>query len=373
MSVLKIHLTYQCTASCEHCRFRCTSRSAPVIDKDLAIEVVNTLKSENDLNLVVILGGEPGLFPNLTHWLAKTIRALDINVRVESNASWATSDTAARQFLARLYADDVSVMFSLDAYHAPFTPLERVERAIRVSEELDGVYNLEIAYLDLAERSHLLDKKTDALYAELSSRLGFKPQSYQGNIFFNGRSTERLVDLVAQDRGVPDEPCHAVLDELEHTPRVGGRDDGLSREERFEGREPVVLVVRSENDAEAVRVEADDVFVRHEAEELDSVFEIELVDQLRERLLVRPPPGNEQARSRAGSCERLDRLRHHNFRRGVGRGAELAFQANFLDRAVPSRGHLGCGGTFDRRKTVCCAGPACGHRRRRRSPPLCLS
>ena len=210
MSVLKIHLTYQCTASCDHCRFRCTTRSAPVIDNDLAIEVVNTLKSENDLQLVVILGGEPGLFPNLTHWLAKAIRALDINVRVESNASWATSDTAARQFLAPLYADDVSLMFSLDAYHAPFTPLERIERAIRVSEQLDGVYNLEIAYLNLAEHSHLLDKKTDALYAELTSRLGFEPKSYRGNIFFNGRSTEQLVDLVAQGRGVPDEPCRAV-------------------------------------------------------------------------------------------------------------------------------------------------------------------
>lgn len=210
MSVLKIHLTYQCTASCEHCRFRCTTRSLPVINSDLAMEVVNALRTQNDLHLVVLLGGEPGLSPNLTHWLAKAIRALNIDVRIESNAFWATNDTAARQFLAPLYADGVSLMFSLDAFHEPFIPLERVERAIRISEQLGGVYNLEIAYLNLTDRSHLEDKHTDMLIAEITERLGFEPHSYRGNVFFNGRSTERLVDLVSRGRGVPDEPCHVV-------------------------------------------------------------------------------------------------------------------------------------------------------------------
>lgn len=210
MSVLKVHLTYQCVAECEHCRFRCTTRPASVIDSGLVLHVITALKGQNDLQLVVLLGGEPGLFPTLTHRLAKAIRALDINVRIESNAFWATDDPAARQFLAPLYADGVSLMFSLDVFHAPFVPLEQVERAIRVSEQLGGAYNLEIAYLNLAGRKHPQDKQTDALFAELAARLGFEPQSYRGNIFFNGRSTERLVDLVAEGRGVPDERCHAV-------------------------------------------------------------------------------------------------------------------------------------------------------------------
>ncbi len=210
MSVLKIHLTYQCTAACEHCRFRCTTRTAPVVDSNLVMQVVTALKAENDLQLVVFLGGEPGLFPTLTHRLANAIRALNINVRVETNAFWATDDTAARQFLAPLYADGVSLMFSLDAFHVPFIPLERVEHAIRVSEELGGAYNLEIAYLNLAERNHPEDEQTDTLFAELTARLGFEPQAYRGNVLFNGRSTERLAGLVAEGRGVPDERCHAV-------------------------------------------------------------------------------------------------------------------------------------------------------------------
>jgi hypothetical protein len=194
----------------KHCRFRCTTRPAPVIDSDLAMQVISVLQAQNDLQMVVLLGGEPGLFPTLTHWLAKAIRALNINARVESNAFWATDDTAARQFLAPLYADGVSLMFSLDAFHAPFVPFERVERAIRVSEQLGGAYNLEIAYLNLAERKNPQDKQTEALFTELTARLGFEPKSYQGNVLFNGRSTERLADLVAEGRGVPNERCRAV-------------------------------------------------------------------------------------------------------------------------------------------------------------------
>ena len=210
MSVLKVHLTYQCVSECEHCRFGCRTRPAPVINSDLVMQVVAALRRHNDLQFVVLMGGEPGLFPELTHGLAKEIRALDIGARVETNAFWATDDAAACQFLGPLYADSVSLMFSLDAFHVPFVPIERVERAIRVSEQLGGAYNLEIAYLNLAERKHPKDKETDALFAELTARLGFEPQSYRGNIFFNGRSTERLVDLVAEGRGVPDERCRTV-------------------------------------------------------------------------------------------------------------------------------------------------------------------
>jgi hypothetical protein len=88
--------------------------------------------------MVVLVGGEPGLFPALTLGLAQAIRALDPNVRVESNAFWATDDAAAERSLAPLYAAGASVMFSLDAFHAPFVPPECVERAVRVSQRLGG-------------------------------------------------------------------------------------------------------------------------------------------------------------------------------------------------------------------------------------------
>ncbi len=210
MSVLKIHLTYQCVAACEHCRFRCTRHSSPAIDYDLVMECVDALKRLNHLELVVLMGGEPGLFPQLTHRLTAAIAAIGVAVRVETNAFWATDNEAARRFLEPLYAQAASVMFSLDAWHEPFVPPERVARAARISEALGGQYNLEMAYLDFPSCEHDRDKRSNALLADLERQVGKRPQVYQGSMLFNGRAAERLASLVAPGRGIPTEVCDQV-------------------------------------------------------------------------------------------------------------------------------------------------------------------
>lgn len=212
MSTLKIHLTYQCTAQCMHCRFGCDPSPQPVIDPDLALTCVRALRARNDLQLVVLMGGEPGLFPELTHGLAAACVDLGVAVRVETNAFWASGEAEARQFLAPLYALGASVMFSLDAFHEPYITLDRVERALRVSAELGGQHNLEMAYLDLARRAHPSDRRSDALLAELEGRLGRSPccRTYQGNVFYNGRAARSLAGRVSEGRGVPTETCDRV-------------------------------------------------------------------------------------------------------------------------------------------------------------------
>ena len=44
VSVLKIHLTYHCSAQCEHCHLRGRLAPAPVIDLDLALSVIRELQ-----------------------------------------------------------------------------------------------------------------------------------------------------------------------------------------------------------------------------------------------------------------------------------------------------------------------------------------
>jgi serine phosphatase RsbU (regulator of sigma subunit)/DNA-binding LacI/PurR family transcriptional regulator len=110
MSVLKINMTYQCTAECDHCRFRCTTKPAPVIDFDTAMRCVTELKQLNNLNLVVLLGGEPGLFPELTYNIATAIHELNIAVRVETNAFWAVSDEEACAFKEDMDMSDTRTM-----------------------------------------------------------------------------------------------------------------------------------------------------------------------------------------------------------------------------------------------------------------------
>ena len=212
MSVLKIHLSYQCTAQCAHCRFGCDPLPKPVINADLALMCVQELRRLNDLQLVVLMGGEPGLFPELTHCLAGKVSELGLDVRVETNAFWAASDQAAVGFLAPLFEVGASVMYSLDAFHEPYVSPANVERAIRASDALGGRYNVEMPYLDHTSHHDLLDQRTDTVLRELERRLGRTPccAIYQGNVFFAGRAASRLAPRVASGRGVPNVVCDSV-------------------------------------------------------------------------------------------------------------------------------------------------------------------
>jgi hypothetical protein len=176
------------------------------------MDCVRALRAHNGLDMVVLMGGEPGLYPELTYGLATACTDLGLAVRIETNAFWATSDDAARQFLAPLYALGASVMFSLDAFHEPHVPPERVERALRVSATLGGQHSLEMAYLDVAQRSHPTDRRSDALLAEIEEKLGRSPacRIYKGNVLYNGRAARSLASWVSEGRGIPTETCTRV-------------------------------------------------------------------------------------------------------------------------------------------------------------------
>ena len=71
MSVLKIHTTYRCTSTCAHCHLRAgIDRPDKSISHDLTLTAIRDLQRLNNLELVVFLGGEPGLYPDLLHQLA---------------------------------------------------------------------------------------------------------------------------------------------------------------------------------------------------------------------------------------------------------------------------------------------------------------
>ena len=212
MSTLKIHLTYQCSAQCAHCHLRAGRWPAPAIDHDLAMATITELQRLNGLEQVVLLGGEPGLVSQLTHRLVAGIHRLGLKSRVETNASWATNEASARAFLEPLCAAGTEVMLSVDAFHEPYVPLVRVERAIRVLDALGGRYVLEVPYLDYPAAQHALDMRTDALLAALEGSLGRSPcgPTYRGPVFFKGRAAHVLAPLVAEGRGVPAAVCDTV-------------------------------------------------------------------------------------------------------------------------------------------------------------------
>ena len=212
MSVLKIHLSYRCSAHCDHCHLRAGRKPSPAIDFDLAMATILELQKHNDLAYVVLLGGEPGLFPDLTHDLAEAIQQSGLGVRVETNASWATDETSTSSVLQSLCALGAQIMLSVDAFHEPFVELTCMERAIRTLDQLQGKYVIEVPYMDFPSAQHPFDLRTDELLSELERRLGRTPCAplCKGPVYFKGRAAHTLAPLVADGRGVPNDTCDTV-------------------------------------------------------------------------------------------------------------------------------------------------------------------
>jgi hypothetical protein len=210
MSTLKVHLTYGCSSACSHCRFHCRRETGEAIDPELVMETARVLKARNHLSLVVLMGGEPGLVPGVTHALCAGLSAMGLQLRVETNASWAVSDAAAAAFLRPLAAAGASVSYSVDAWHAPFIPLDRVIRAIRAYRSLGGQCSLESAYLKYPECGHEKDRETKALLRRIDEAFPEKVQGYEGTMLFNGRAARDLAPIVSRGRGIPRETCTAV-------------------------------------------------------------------------------------------------------------------------------------------------------------------
>jgi len=237
MSVLKVHTTYRCTSTCAHCHLRAgIDRPDKTISYDWTMTTIQDLKRLNNLELVIFLGGEPGLYPELLHRLAASIHTLGVGLRVETNASWAVNRAAARDFLAPLVAAKTQVMFSIDSFHEPFVDPARVVEAIGVVVELGGDWNIETPYLDLATQDNPYDQRTLQLLQEalkgIEQRTGlvlkpeiahsvpgqytirlFSPSNAhlaEGKVFFKGRGAHILAPLVARGRGVPAEVCDTV-------------------------------------------------------------------------------------------------------------------------------------------------------------------
>jgi hypothetical protein len=234
---LKIHVTYQCTAQCDHCHLRAGRTTAPAIDGDLAMRVIRDLRRLNGLSQMVLLGGEPGLFPELVHRLCGESAAMGIWTRVETNTSWAVSEEAAMKFFEPLAAIRTQIMMSVDAFHDPFIPVSRVACAIKVIEKLGNPYSIEVPYMEPAKKTHPLDVRTDELLAELTRLLGHEPtgRMARGRVYFKGRGAHKLAPLVCGGRGVPAGVCNRVpwwTDGQQNTTQLFGLDpDGyLSKE-----------------------------------------------------------------------------------------------------------------------------------------------
>lgn len=129
--------TNTCTASCDHCSLNASPKRRGKLSASQIRTVVSQLTDFEAMKVVVFTGGEPTL---LGRDLLDSIAEVDSAgycSRIVTNAHWATSDNAALSMLTSLREAGLRELnLSVDDYHLPYIPIERVVRAFRLAQGL---------------------------------------------------------------------------------------------------------------------------------------------------------------------------------------------------------------------------------------------
>jgi organic radical activating enzyme len=210
MRTLKINLFYKCTAQCSHCRFNCTIDHPIKPDYNTSYVVAKKLNDNFGLDKVVVLGGEPSIYPIQTSELLSKIHELGISTRLETNAYWAISFESAMEFLRPIKLSETSIMLSVDAFHSQYIPYTNNVHAIKACRLLDIPFNLEIPYLDIQYKNHPIDIETKKLEIKIKSEFDFEIPTYTGNVIFIGRAADTFGGVFSAGKGIPHTPCTHV-------------------------------------------------------------------------------------------------------------------------------------------------------------------
>lgn len=140
-----VALTYRCNIECAHCVCNCAPSRSEVMQADdcrrILREIV-ALKPE----LIVASGGEALLYPSLVNTFLDSVAGSGIPVGVQTNASWAVTESGTSAVVDRLRSSGAAIMVvSTDEYHVPFVPIERVARLIRVCNRADMPVRLQVS------------------------------------------------------------------------------------------------------------------------------------------------------------------------------------------------------------------------------------
>jgi len=142
---------------------------------------------------VHITGGEPfGDFERLEHLLqAACEEGLGGLEKIETNAFWCRDEGQVRQWLLRLRELGLTkLQISTDVYHQEYVPLERVQLAVKVAQEVLGSNGLQIRWRDFLAKPVLVGPMTPQDRA-----VSFRAALNQRGERLLGRAAQELVSL----------------------------------------------------------------------------------------------------------------------------------------------------------------------------------
>lgn len=138
-SLTGIHflLTYRCSAACAHCFVWGDPSHRGAIPRHDVRRYLDEAKEMATITGIFIEGGEVFTEYDDLKWFIGQCSERGWDVSIVSNGFWAKSEEIARTRLQPLIDAGLTGMsLSTDEFHQPFVPVERVEIAARVAEEL---------------------------------------------------------------------------------------------------------------------------------------------------------------------------------------------------------------------------------------------
>jgi len=144
-TMLTVLTTNTCTAACGHCTVHSSPQRRGRLSLETMTRVIDDLHEVSGLQVVVFAGGEPTLMKGSLLDAIAHCDARGIPTRMVTNASWATSDYAARKMVRTLREAGLAELnLSADDFHLPFISFDNIVRAWRASKG-QGFLNVAIA------------------------------------------------------------------------------------------------------------------------------------------------------------------------------------------------------------------------------------
>lgn len=190
-------LTYGCSARCACCYVFCgpdTASPDTEMSEDMAIACWQGIRNlAGPRGQVHLTGGEP--FMNYPRLLGILQRRCELQLegleKIETNAYWCTDEQIVRQRLEELKATGPTrLQVSTDIYHQEYIPIEQVQLAVRVAQEVLGEDQVQVRWRDFLTSPIMVAGLTPAQRAEAFQ----KTLARRGERLL-GRAAEELASL----------------------------------------------------------------------------------------------------------------------------------------------------------------------------------
>ena len=209
---ITFYLTYKCVSECEVCYTGASPRRRGVMELKDAVSYLEEVRDTPYNNYVVIEGGEPMIYGDLTLEIVKAAKRIlnADDIRIMTDGFFGKDPELARKKLLELKNAGLTfVLLSVDAFHQKRIPLDSVRNAIQAAREAD-IENVWVCSLTVGsiEMENEFNLTTKSLISQLGD-LGDTRWEFISPIV-TGRAAEFLPQYLPL-KGIPKGECHPIF------------------------------------------------------------------------------------------------------------------------------------------------------------------